>query len=603
MDLKFAFRSLRKNPGFAGLAVLIMALGIGANTAVFSVVNAVLLKPLTYRDFDRIVTLASLWKKSGGHGQVSGPDFHDWHDQSSAFEAMAYYNGGEGSATVGSAAEYVHAAIVTPEFFRVFQVEPVRGRLFTPEEQKPGNAQAVLISQAYWQQHFGRNDNALGQHIRMFDKALTVVGILPAPFHFPDKTDLWIPATSIFGETPSRSAHNYLVIGRLKAGVNLEQAQAQMTAIGARLEQQYPDSNQGKNVAVTRLRDQMVSNVRLTLYLLLGSVALVLLIACANTANLLLAKATSRTREIAIRAAVGASRGRILRQLITESVVLALAAGVAGLALALWGADLLKALAPTDIPRLAETKIDGWVLAFTFGISLAASLLFGLAPAFETSRIDLNDALKQGAVRTLGGRSGRMRAALVVAEVALSVVLLAGAGLLIRSFHALSNVNLGFRPEKVLLMESSVPASDDLASAQRATRFYKNLLAEVAVLPGVSAAGVTRVPPGHVFSNGSYWLDRLPGPEGMNTSAPQAVFSVVGPGTFNTLGIPIKSGRDFRDRDTYDAPFVAVINQSLARKSFPGQEPIGHLIFCGLDSMNGMKIVGVVGDIRQDGPA
>ena len=602
MDLKFALRSLLKNPGFTLLAVLVMALGIGANTAVFSVVNAVLLKPLAYHEPDRIVTLSSLWLKKGAHGQVSAPDFHDWHDQSSAFAAMAYYANDETAVTVGSSAEYGSVATVTRDFFRVFGVEPIAGRMFTAEEQKPGSAPAVVISHSYWQSHFGGNARALGQTVRMLDKTFSVVGVLPAGFHFPDKTDIWFPA-STFSETEERSAHNYLVVGRLKPDVTLEQAQAQMTSIGTRLEQQYPASNKGKNVAVTRMRDDMVSNVQLTLYLLLGAVALVLLIACANVANLLLAKATTRTREIAIRAAVGASRGRIVRQLITESLLLALVAGVAGLILAVWGSAALVALAPSNVPRLAETSIDGWVLVFTLGVSVIASLLFGLAPALQASRVDLNDALKQGGARAVvGGGAGRMRGALVVAEIALSVILLAGAGLLIKSFVALQNVALGYHPEHVLVMESSVPAGD-LASSQRATRFYKDLLRDIAALPGVSSTGAVRTTPGHVMSNGGYWLDHLPGREQMGATTPQAVFSVVSPGAFATLGIPLRTGRDFNPADTYEAPFTAIVNQALVRQSFPDKDPIGRVIFCGLDSMNGMKIVGVVGDVRQSGPS
>ena len=604
MDLKFALRSLLKNPGFTLLAVLVMALGIGANTAVFSVVNAVLLKPLAYSNPDRIVTLSSLWRKSGGHGQVSAPDYHDWQRQSSAFAAMAYYQNDETSVTAGSSAEYGQVAMVTPEFFRVFALEPVVGRSFTPEEQKAGGAPVVVISQSFWQSHFGGNARALGQTVKMLDKTFSIVGVLPGGFHFPEKTDIWFPA-STFEETESRSAHNYRVVGRLKPDVTLEQAQAQMTSIGTRLEQQYPASNKGKNVAVFRMRDEMVRNVQLTLYLLLGAVALVLLIACANVANLLLAKATTRTREIAIRAAVGASRGRIIRQLITESMLMALVAGVAGLILAVWGSAALVALAPTNVPRLAETGIDGWVLAFTLGVSVIASLLFGLAPALHASRVDLNDVLKQGGGRAaVGGGAGRMRGALVVAEIALSVILLAGAGLLIKSFNALHNVALGFHPEHVLVMETSVPASD-LKSAQRATRFYKDFLRDVAALPGVVASGATRATPGHTASDGSYWLDHLP-PEGqLNVSAPQAVFSNVTPGAFQTLGIPLRGGRDFNDGDTYEASFTTIVNEALVRKSFPGQDPIGRVIFCGMDmeSSKGMTIVGVVGDVRQYGPA
>jgi predicted permease len=600
MDLKFALRSLRKNPGFTLLAVIIMALGIGANTAVFSVVNAVLLKPLAYRDPDRIVTLSTLWRKSGGHGTVSAPDFHDWHDQSTAFAAMAYYDDDSTAVMAGASAEYAHVAEVTPEFFRVLGVHAVEGRLFSPEEQKPGGAGAVVISFSYWQSHLGANASALGQPVRMLGKSFSIAGVLPSGFHFPNGTDIWLPANVVFSETASRSAQNYLVAGRLKPGVSLEQAQAQMTAIGARLEQQYAESDADKSVVVARMRDEMVRDVKLTLYLLLGAVALVLLIGCANVANLLLARAAGRTREIAIRAAVGASRGRIVRQLITESAVLAVIAGAAGLLLAKWGSDALVALAPGDVPRLAETGIDGWVLAFTLVISVGASLLFGLAPALQISRVDLNETLKQGAGRAMGGaKAGRMRGALVVVEVALSVVLLAGAGLLIRSFAALQNVPLGFRPEHVLVMQSSVPAAD-LSSARRATGFYKDLLADLAMLPGVSAVGGTRNTPGSAFSEGTYFIDHL---GKISPATPQAVFSVVTPGALAALGIPLKRGRDFNASDTYDAPFTAVINEALARKSFPGQDPLGRMIYCGLDSEKFMRIVGVVGDIRQYGPA
>ncbi len=603
MDLRFALRSLLKNPGFTLLAVLIMALGIGANTAVFSVVNTVLLKPLAYPNPDRIVTLSSLWRKNGAHGQVSSPDFQDWHTQSTAFAAMAYYQNDETSVQLGSTAEYGNVAMVTPEFFRVFEVEPVIGRLFTAEEQKPGGAPAVVISQSFWQNHLGGNAGALGQTVRMLDKTFTIVGVLSPGFHFPDKTDIWLPSSTFGGEREERSAHNYLAVGRLKPDVTLEQAQAQMTSIGTRLEQQYPASNKDKNVAVTRMRDAMVSNVQLTLYLLLGAVAVVLLIACANVANLLLAKATTRTREIAIRAAVGASRGHIIRQLITESLLMAIVSGVAGLILAVMGSAALVALAPANVPRLAETSIDGWVLAFTLGVSVIASLMFGLAPALHASRVDLNDALKQGAARAVvGGGAGRMRGALVVAEVALSVILLAGAGLLIRSFIALNNVALGYHPEHVLVMETSVP-SGDLAGARRATRFYKDLLRDVAALPGVSSTGATRATPGHVMSNGIYVLDHLPPRDQMTFNGPSAVFSIVSPGAFQTLGIPLRTGRDFIDGDTYDAPFTAIVNEALVRKSFPGQDPLGREIFCGMDSMKGMKIVGVVGDVRQYGPS
>jgi len=603
MDIKFAFRSLARNPAFTILAVLVLALGIGANTAVFDVVNAVLLKPLRYSDPNRIVTISSVSTLRRVHGQVSAPDFHDWHDQSTAFSALAYYAYGdiESAVTIGSEGEFAHVASVTPEFFQIFGAKPVAGRLFTTEEESAGTA--VVISHSFWQRDFDQRPHALGQTIRMFGRTLTIVGVMPVGFHFPGNTDIWFPANSVFRETQSRSAHNYLVVAKLKPNVSLKQAQVEMDAIGARLQQEYPQSNKGMTVVVTRLRDEMVSNFRLTLLLILTAVGVLLLIACANIANLLLARATVRAREIAIRAAVGASRSRILRQLIVENLVLSVVGGTAGLILGIYGRHVLVMLAPSNIPRLDESGTSGAVLVFSIGLTVLTSLLFGAIPALKVSRVDFNETLKQGAVASgTGGAAGGMRAGLVVAEIALSVVLLTAAGLLIRSFIALHNVALGFRPDHVLVMETSYPASG-LDGAQQATRFYKNLLVDIRAIPGVSAAGAERILPGRVVSFGGYWVDHLPGPMESNAPAPQAVYSVIAPGTFAALGTPFQAGRDFNGTDTYERPFTAAINTALARKAFLGKDPIGHLIFCGFDSQAPMKIVAVVGDIRQYGPA
>ena len=603
-DLRYAGRDLRRSPGFATLAVLIMALGIGANTAVFSVVNAVLLRPLSYRDPDRIVTLSG--SSTTGEAplaapkQVSIPDVQDWHDQSSSFEAMAYYNSREVAVMAGSTAQYAQLAVVSPEFFRVFAVEPIVGRFFTAEEVKPGSGGALIISHAYWQSHFGGDPRMLGQTLRIFDRTRPIIGVLPPGFHFPAMTDLWLPVDP--PGTPNRAGQNFLAAGRLKPGVALERAQAEMTSIARRLEQQYPQSNKGRSVAVARMRDEMVGDVRLTLYLLLGAVSVVLLVACANTATLLLGKATARTREVAVRAAIGASQGRIMRQLVTESLLLAFLGGALGLLLAYGGSKALVALAPADLPRLAEIGIDRWVLAFTLGTSLATSLLFGLVPALYASKIDLNDALKLGGTRSVfGGGMLRMRGVLVVAEVALAVVLLSGAGLLIKSFIALHNVALGFRPENVLVMRATVPSRFTPEEAQRANQVFKDVLSQIASLPGVLAAGATMAPPGRVESSGSYWVDHIPAQPDFTGSS--VVLSIVAPGTFAALGIPLKSGRDFNDSDTYDRPFVAVVNEALIRKSILGENPIGRTIFCPFDSFKGMTIIGVVGDVRQFGPA
>jgi predicted permease len=610
-DLRYAGRSLRRSPGFAALAVLIMALGIGANTAVFSVVNAVLLRPLAYRDPDRIVTLSGARTSDVADGKsrpardqltpVSGPDFLDWHDRSSSFQAMAYHRTREASVMRGLTAEYAQATSVSADFFGVFAVDPLVGRFPTAAEVEQGGSNTLLMSYDYWKGHFGGDPRAVGQTIRMNGQAVQIGAVLPPGFRFPAKTDLWlmIPRRST---NEFRAAHNYLAVGRLKPGVSLDRAQAEMTSIAHSLEQQYPGSNKGQGVAVERMRDQMVSDVRWTLYLLLAAVSVVLLIACANTATLLLGKATTRAREVAVRVAMGASRRRIVRQLVTESMLLAVLSGAAGLLLAYLGSKALVALAPADLPRLAETGIDRSVLAFTLGISLTTSFLFGMVPALYASKLDVNSALKQGGTRSMiGGGLVRMRGLLVVAEVAMAVVLLSGAGLLIKSFMVLNSVALGFRPESVLVIKASVPSGDAQSQGRQETQHFKDVLSQVASLPGVIAAGATWTPPGQEGAFGSHFVDYMP--EKIDYSAPNTVLSIVAPGTFAALGIPLKSGRDFSDGDSFDKPSVAVVNEALVRKSFGGQSPIGRTIFCPFDAAPAMTIIGVVGDVRQFGPA
>ena len=599
-DADYGLRQIRRNPAFFAIAIATLALGIGANTAVFSVVNAVLLRPLSYRDPDRIVTLSDFSKTGEAptalSKQISIPDFQDWHAQSSSFEAMAYYVSREMAVIRGPEAEYARVTLVSPEFFHVFAIEPVMGRVFTTEEMKTAGSGAAMISYACWQSHFGGDPRALGQTIRAAGLR-PIVAILPPGFQFPEKTDVWV---SYVGPPGLRVGQNFRAVGRLKPRVSVGQAQTEMTLIAARLEQRYVDSNKGRSVAVTRMRDEMVGNVRFTLYLLLGAVSVVLLIACANTATLLLSKATARTREVAVRAALGASRQRIVRQLVTESLLLAFLAGAAGLLLAYGGSKALVALAPADLPRLAETGIDRWVLAFTLGMSMITSLLFGLVPALYASKVNLSDTLKQGATRLVsGGGMMRMRGVLVVAEIALAVVLVSGAGLLIKSFVALQNVPLGFRPENVLVMRATVPAPPSVGIA-RTRQFFKDVLSQIGTLPGVLAAGVTMAPPGYVDSTGSYFIDHMPAQP--DPAAPPVILSIVAPGTFAALGIPLKSGRDFSDSDALDRPFVAVVNEALVRKSFPNQNPLGRTIFCTFDSDQGMTIIGVVGDVRQRGP-
>ena len=596
-DLRYAARALRQRPGFAMLAIAIVAVGIGANTAVFSVVNGVLLKSLPYPDADRIVVLRTASLKTGEiNPLVTLGNFWDWRAQSASFEAMATYRGGDAPVTPGDTAEFARHANVDVQMFRVFGIQPVIGRTFGPEDLVPNSSQPVaLISHAYWQSRYGGDPAILQRTIRVGSGVRQIVGVMPPGFQFPNRTDVWTPQTN---RTASRTSHSFLAVARLKPGVSLESANSELNTIAARLAQQYPDSNQGRGVSVTRLQDQLVGDVRLMLYLMWGAVGLVLLIACANTATLLLGKATARTREIAVRTALGASRRRIIRQLVTESLLLAFVAGVAGIALAYWGMRVLVSLTPADVVRLAEIGIDGGVLAFTLAMSVLTSVLFGLVPALYGSKIDVADAVKSGA-RTVGGRGTiRTRALLVVAEIAMAVILLTGAGLLVKSLVALQNVELGFDPGNVLVMKAT-----GVRSQAENNAFFARLLPRVAALPGVLVAGATSIPPGDLTLSGDgvYHIDRVPEVRDRDRE-PHALFTIVTPGSFAALGIPLTRGRDFDERDTEDRPLVAIVNEALVRKSLGDQDPIGKTIFCSWDRQGGMTIVGVVGDARQRSP-
>ena len=608
-DARFALRMLRRNPGFAVLGVMIMALGIGANTAVFSVVYTVLLKPLPFHDPDRIVTLTNASRSAPGSAkptglgkQVSAPNFWDWHAQATSFEAMAYYTSDMIVTMPGQTAEFARVTRVTPDFFRVFAVNPAFGRPLAPEEERASGTAAALVSSAYAREHFGDAARALGQTIRVFDRNTPIVGVLPASFDFPKHTDIWFPTLPLNARSATyRTANNFLAIGKLKTGVTLAQAEAEMVTIAGRLEQEYPRENVDRSIALTPMQEDLVGDVKPMLYLLLGAVGLVLLIACANMATLLLAKATARTQEIAVRAALGASRGRIIQQLLVEGLVLAAMSGVAGLVVAIWGTRALVALAPGDVPRLAETGIDAYVLAFTCGVCLLVSLVFSLPPALQASRIDVGDPLKGGAARSVvGDRAGRVREWLVIAEIALTLVLLASGGLLIRSLIALQRVAMGFNAEHVLVMQTTMPVGG--ANRQRDLAFFSSVLREIATVPGVQAVGAAMAPPGSVDADSGYYIDHLPQEITMRNGR-EAVMNVVTPGMFTAAGIPFTRGRDFRDSDTREAQGAAIINEALAREAFPGEDPIGRTIFCLFDNMNPAIIIGVVGDVHQRGPA
>jgi putative ABC transport system permease protein len=602
-DVRYAWRTLRRNRGATFVGILVMALGIGANTAVFSVVHAVLLNPLPYADPDRIVTLSYLSTGGNTSGertrQVSVPDFLDWQRDSTSFDSMAYYTTGRTSVMAGSVADYAVVTTVTEEFLSVFAGQPSMGRSFSREEAKEGGSGAVLISDRYARQEFGEPARALGRTLRLFNRSAPIVGVLPPAFDFPAATDIWFTAVRNRSEL-HRRGNNFRAIARLKADLRLGQAQTEMTAISARLGEQYPDTNKNVRVVVTSLQRELVGDVQSMLYLLLGAVAVVLLIACATMATLLLAKATARIPEIAVRAALGASRSRIVKQLLVEAAVQAFAAGTIGVLIAIWGTRALVAVSPPDVPRLDEVAVNASVLLFTLALCALVSFLFGLPPALEAARVDVNDRLRHGAGRITGGRRNRTREGLVVAEIALAVVLVATGALLVRSLVALQQAPLGFQPDRVLLMQATArPRAADWSDSRA---FFEGVLGDIAEVPGVLAVGAMMGPPGQVESDSGYWVDRMPKESPLSAARPAAM-NVISPGAFAALGIPIRQGRDFHDGDRPGRSQVVIVNEALARAAFREGDPIGRVIIAGFDSTDPMTIVGVVGDMRQYGPA
>jgi putative ABC transport system permease protein len=605
-DLTHAVRALARNPGFASIAILTLALGIGANTAIFSIIHGVLLSPLPYPEPDRIVAVSTFFPQTGRiTPRLTGGDLVDIRADGQIFDALSYYIGGEMGVQLPGRAEFTGAYLVNPEFFRVFGARPIYGRLFENDDQgRAALDRAAVVSLPFAERNFRTGPAALGRTARIENRSYTIVGVLPAGFQFPAEGQIWVTAP-VTPENLNRTAYNYRTVARLKPGVSLETAKAHLETIGARLASSWPDSNRNKSFVAIPLRDQLVGPVRTTLYLLMGAVALVLLIACTNVADLMLARATARSREIAVRAALGAGRWNIIRPLLAESAVLASAGGALGLLTAVIGTDLLVRLSAdrVPLPRLNDIHVDGLVLIFATVVSLGSSLIFGLVPAWQATRVDLQDALKLGGGRGLvGGRSFGLRNGLVIAQIALSFVLAVGAGLLMRSFVALNNAQLGFRTDGILVMYAHAPAGT-LDEQLGVGRLFERLFGELAGLPGVkSVAGAMGLPTGQYGSNGSYAV------EGKHIFAPgqrlpHADFSLASPGYFATLGIPLLRGREFSSHDEYNANFVAIISAALAREIFPNEDPIGRRVQCGLDSPKWMTIVGVVGDVRQDSPA
>ena len=601
-DLRFALRVLTRQPVFLTVAVLTLALGIGANTAIFSVVKSVLLEPLAYREPGRIVAVQTLWTKTNRAGNVSGGDYPDLVAEPSPFAAATRYNGGELPVEAGGQAEFAAAYGTDAGFAEVFQLRPVAGRLITPEEFRT-KATVAVVSEGFAMRHFGEANRAIGQVMHMEESALTIVGVLPTEFHFPLKAELWFPIT---WENTSRTAGNYRAVALLKPGITAEAARAHLSAVGARLQQAFPSTHKNKSFTATPLKDLFLERSRMTLWLLMGAVGLVLIVACANVANLLLARATARSREMALRAALGAGRRRLVGQLLVESVLLGLGGGTVGLVLAFAGVGALLRMAPPNLPRVEEIHVDTVALLFNLTVSLGAAALFGLWPALRATRVDLNDALKQGGTRGVfgGGRGEWVRGALVSAEVALALVLTLGAGLLFRSFLALSSVDLGYHTEGRLVITASIPAKTEAQHLQAGATFER-IFADLRQLPGVTAAaGVMGLPSGPYGSDGLYAVEGMHDfRSGQFDKLPHAGFRLTSPGYFAAMGVPLVAGRDFNERDRYEAEPVAIVSATLSRQVFEGQSPLGRRIKCGLDRDVWMRVVGVVGDMRNDSPA
>jgi putative ABC transport system permease protein len=592
-DLRYGARMLSKRPGFTIVAVITLALGIGANTAIFSVVNAVLLRPLPCEDPDRLVYFMKLTQQ-GYPEESSLPDFVDWREQSRSFERMAAATSRTFNLTGVGEAERLNGEAVTADFFPMLSIRPAFGRVFLPEEDRPGASRVAILSHNLWRRRFGSNPDVVGLAITLNGQDYTVVGIAPPNLWHADGVDIWVPLAMGPGE--ARRRNNFLsVAGRLKPGVSLDQARAEMNAISARLEQQYPQTNSGWRPELVPLHEVYVRNSRAMLLVLLAAVGFVLLIACANVANLLLARAATRGREIAIRAAFGAGRGRLVRQLLTESILLALLGGAGGAILALLGINALVGIGANIIPFLSKIGVDARVLGFTVFLSMVTGALFGLVPALQVSRLDLNDALKEGgrAGTMSGGR--RLRQALVVSEVALSLILLIGAGLMIKSLYRLVNLDAGFNRENLLTIQLTLPPAK-YGSDQQVAEFYQRLIEGVRGSPGVvSATAVSPLPLSGIASLLAFGIAG-------RSDGGEASVLFVGDRYIETMGVPLLLGRPLTELDGRDGPKAALINQSFARRYFSDQDPIGQRVTIeGSQNPNArwMTIVGVVADLKQ----
>jgi putative ABC transport system permease protein len=607
-DLRLGARSLFKQPTFTIVAVITLALGIGANTAIFSVVHAVLLQSLPYSDADRLVMVWETRRSNpSGQNVINMGNFFDWKDQNRVFEDMAAFGGSSVNLTGDGEPERVPSQIATTNLFNVLGVNPILGRTFAPDEGKPGGPGVAVMSFGLWQRRFGGDPQIIGRKLNLNGAETTVIGVMPAGFNWhvnagaitTRMAEMWLP-WRIDEQNRPRRGRGAMSVARIKPGVSLEQAQAEMSALHDRIAQQYPEFNANWTVNLVPLRTQFAGKIRTALLVLLGAVGMVLLIACANVANLLLARASGRQREVAVRTALGAGRWRIIRQLLTESLLLAGLGGLAGLTLAWWGTDLLISLAPPDLLNLSQVKLNAAVLGFTLVISLLTGVIFGLAPAFEATRLNLSESLKEGGKSAGGMRAQRLRNFLVVLEVALALVLLIGAGLLIRSFGRLQGVDPGFDAQNVLTMGVSLPASK-YDNDQKRVNFFRQAVAEMRALPGVESVGAVNSLPFAAFHSGTS-VDIEGRPILPVTDKLKTGVMVTDANYFRAMRIPLKRGRLFTDLEAAEMRHVVVINETFARQHFPNEEPLGKRATIYMrDDNQPCEIIGVVGDSKHMG--
>jgi putative ABC transport system permease protein len=604
-DVRYSWRMLLKNPGFTTVAVAALALGIGANSAIFSVVNGLLLRPLPFVEPDKLV---QVWESEVKRGQdnetVAYPNFADWRDQNHVFEQVVAYSDRMFDLTSAAEPERIQGAIVSPAFFPMLRINPILGRVLLPEEDQPNKAFSVVMGERLWRHRFNSDPNIIGQAIDLNHESFTVVGVI-APISdlsgMPSVTELWIPISHSRG-FDNRRGHYLSVMARLKPGVTREQAQANMDAIAGTLATQYPESNTDHGVRIIPLHEQIVGDYKLALLVLLGAVAFVLLIAAANVANMLLARAASRQKEIAIRTALGAGRFRLIRQLLTESLLLSTLGGALGLLLAMWGVYLLVAFGPAELPRAREIGVDGRVLGFTLVVSVLTGIVFGLAPALQASRPDLNKVLKESG-RNATGSAGhrRLRSLLVVSEIALSLVLLVGAGLLMRSFLKLQAVNPGFNPQNVLTMQIGLKGPQ-YQNETPVIAFYEQLLGRIKTIPGVQFVATRSHLPIALDEDYANLSFNIEGQVYEPANRPNAFYNAVSPDYFQTMQIPVLKGRPFNEHDVKKVQNVIIINETLARRDFRGEDPLGKRMTLNDDNPKEEDWATVVGIVKDTKP-